>query len=107
MRVYEEYESAKEKRAAQNGAKRMKPTGKARAYLLVVPENGRNSQGHYEGVGTVFDQPPGAEDTRLASTAINLDFLRENCRIVGRRYLPDQWKRAFAHWIEDGEKLFR
>lgn len=91
LNVYEQYESAKEKREAQKGAKRGKPTGKARGYIFVFDENGMNSRGFYDASATLFDIEPGG-------TGVSLDYLRANCRKVGGIYLKGGWKKAWERW---------
>ena len=100
MRVYEQYESAKEKREAQKGAKRGKPTGKARGYIFVFDENGMNSRGFYDASATLFDIEPGGAfpSTGMGGTGVSLDYLRANCRKVGGIYLKGGWKKAWERW---------
>lgn len=98
MRVYEEYDTPAEKRRAQRGARRGKPTGKARAYVLVFPEHGTYFSGGHscmEALATVFDTEPGAKAGPVATTGYCLERLRHNCRRIARRHLPPDWARVF------------
>lgn len=93
MIVYEEYATPAEKRAAQIGAKRGKPTGKARGYFFAFNENGRTGDGGYEGRGQVYGgQQPGSTDIRMAGTSASAQYLQTCCRRVGGRHLPKPWK---------------
>lgn len=97
MIVYEEYASPAEKRQAQKGAKRGKPTGKARGYFFAFNENGRERDGGWGGMGCVYEGQPGSTDTRMAGTAASPDYLAKNCRRVGGHHLPKPWR---ALWDE-------
>ena len=96
MRVYEEYRDNAEKRRAQRGARRAIPTGQARGYVFLFDENGRGSHGNMEGLATVIELDQGAEP-HTPRAALNLcgisdDYLRTNCRRVGRCHLTGSWK---------------
>lgn len=99
MRVYEEYASAAEKRDAQRGAKRGKPTGKSNGYLFVVNENGRNSEGDLDAIVSVTEYEAGNTDPRgmLGSSGVGVIYLRTNCRRIGAKYLPPKWKRRYDY----------
>lgn len=97
MRVYEEYKNPKEKRQAQKGAKRGKPTGKARGYAFIFDENGSfisSGTPCYEGLAPLMETEQGAslKECPLACTNIAHEYLRENCRRVGIKHLPADWK---------------
>lgn len=107
MRVYEEYQDAKEKRAAQVGAKRGTPTGKARGYCVVFNENGvrfynTGKDLQWDGAGTVFDDTPQGctvmQAGGTASTGISVSYLREKCRRVAFNKLPGDWKRHLGQY---------
>ena len=108
IRFYEEYETTSEKRAAQRGATLRQPTGKARAFILVD----NREQSYLQGVVTVFQQAPGCPGPCPAALTVDemsLDFLRHKCRMVGRRYLPDGWKKALFDYyklVEKGGRLY-
>ena len=96
MRVYEEYASAKEKREAQKGATRAKPTGKARGYVFTFPENGHCPDGSIEGLApllTNIEQGVEVKHCSMASSSVSYEYLRERCRRVGRNHLPNDWKK--------------
>lgn len=96
MRVYEEYRDNAEKRRAQRGAKRAVPTGQARGYVFLFDENSRGSHGHMEGLATVIELDQGAEPSyprgALNLSSISDEYLRDNCRRVGRCHLTGSWK---------------
>jgi len=101
MRVYEEYETPAEKKQAQRGAKRGKPTGKARGYFFAFTENGiywSGGRAMQEGVGSVFYCEPGdgPDEAGRATTSASCDWLRENCRYVGAKHLPAAWRKVYA-----------
>ena len=105
MRVYEEYQSAKEKRQAQRGAKPGKPTGKARGYCFVFDENGRTPQGHYDCRGPVYFTEPGAtpDACGMAGSTCSPEFLRERCRRVGGKHLPKAWRNLWEEYRRPDE----
>ena len=96
MTVFEEYDTAAEKRKAQQRAKRGKPTGKARGFVFVFEENGWTTRGTRDARGSVFHLEPG-EGPRgeLASVGPSMDYLRQNCRRVGGRHLPPEWRKIW------------
>lgn len=100
MRVYEDYASPAEKRAAQKGAKLGKPTGKARGYIFVFNENGTNGSGCYGAVAGVMDVEPGCDDPKgnLGSTNVSMCYLRTRCRRVGGCHLPPKWKSRWDYY---------
>jgi len=117
MRVYEEYESAKEKRKAQRESAplgRRRITGKAKGYVLIFNEDGNSitSGFAYGGYGSIIsldagDKPHGG----VGSVNATPEYLRENCRLVGFEYIPKEWQKVFAyklqHWLtmdEDSAK---
>ena len=85
IRVFEEYRSPTEKRAAQRGAKMGKPTGKTDSFLFVFPPMG---DGKTWGMGGNFFP---ATPTSMANTGIGRKYLQGNCRRVGKKYLPPHW----------------
>lgn len=106
QKCYEEYESTKEKRqATKNGCKRSKPTGKARGYLLTDGNGSTSSaQGSMFGVvSSVFDVAPGGPPVSLCFCTASLNYIRDNCRLVGRCHLPPEWKKAFDRYEEKGQ----
>jgi hypothetical protein len=97
MRVYEEYDTPQEKRQAQIGASRGKPTGKARGYMFTF-----QYRGEIQAFAPVFKLEPGAGIPRAAGGGVFVcgcqpshDYIRQNCRAVGLCHLPDDW-RAFG-----------
>ena len=98
--VFEEYASDKEKRAAQKGAKRGKPTGKARGYFFAFTCNGWVN-GSIDGVGSVFDVQPGGPPQAMGSCSSSRAHLRERCRRVGARHLPPEWKKEYDHYRKE------
>ena len=101
IRVYEDYATSTEKKSAQRGAQRGKPTGVARGYLFVFVGNGRTYQGVWEGMGPVYLLEPGSDEVHtMASTGISSQYLRENCRRVGRKHLPKVWADFLAEVID-------
>lgn len=106
MRFYEEYENKTEKRRAQNSSRPLRrkyPTGKARGYLLVFDEDGFSSSSSYTygALGSILSLFPGDKPYGgVSSASPSVDYLRENCRIVGANYLPPEWKQCFADSLE-------
>lgn len=101
MRVYEEYANAAEKRQAQRGAKRGRPTGKARGYCIVFDENGMfGSPPQYDSVSGVYHTEPGEINTAVASCGVGLNWLRTCARRVGAAYLPKAWKAVYQQYRE-------
>ena len=101
MRVYEEYASKADKRRAQRGAKRGVATGEAMGYLLVFNEDGltRAYSPPYCPTYNAFGELLGDADGVPRSTAHvtpSLDYLSEQCRLIGFDTLPVEWKQAFA-----------
>ena len=87
-RIYEEYNTPSEKKRAQRGAKRMKPTGKARGYCIVT----ELYRGSMFAMSPIVVTEPGSLDTwNMASCEVGWEWLRKNCRRVGRKYLPKEW----------------
>jgi len=102
VRVYEEYASPKEKRQAQRGARRGYATGKARGYLFVFNEDGKDRRGHFFAIGELFDgSEPGESPHCMTHCTPSTTFLRDNCRFVGFGSIPASWKRAFATRLDD------
>ena len=117
MRVYEEYQDPQEKRKAQRGAKRGIATGKARGYVLVFNEDGieyayggERSIAVYNGLGELFaGGEPGDLPRAMVHCTPSIDFLRNHCRSVGFETIPQEWKVAFASYLnnclqDDGER---
>lgn len=99
--VYEEYASAQEKHAAQKGATRGQPTGKARGYIFVAPGtwHGRHHD-QLECVSSVTDVEPGDDDPRgrLGSGSASIGYLREKCRRIGGCHLPPKWRERWNYY---------
>ncbi len=97
MLVYEEYATAADKKKAQRGAKRGRPTGKATGYFFAFNENGRNNLGGFDGVGSVIDTKgePVGDSVALASVGPSLGYLLLKCRRIGAAHLSPVWKREY------------
>ena len=94
MRIYEEYETPVEKKRAQRGAKRGHPTGKARGYCIIFPENGRCGRGFWDGVGATFFGDPGCRPHQapMSGSGIAPEYLARDCRRVAVKYLNRDWR---------------
>jgi len=103
MRVYEEYESQQEKRRAQRGASRGIATGIARGYVLVFDEDGINTaNGCYDGIGELHSgTEPGEKPHAMIHCTPHIDYLRDCCRFVGLESIPQEWKTAFARYLDN------
>lgn len=97
MICYEEYGSPKEKQAAKKGAKRGHPTGKAKGYLLADLDD-ISPDGTIGAVSSIFDLWAGYGVIGLAYISVSRDYLRKNCRRVGRNYIPEDWNAAFDNF---------
>lgn len=95
MLVYEEYKNPAQKRAAQKGAKRGKPTGKAPAFIFVYHENGVGPRGMVEATVAIYDPPT---PDNLAGTSVSRDYLRTQCRRVGAKHLPPAWRKRYDYY---------
>jgi len=94
MRVYEEYATPQEKRAAQRGAERGKVTGKARGYLVVTEQMGIEN---CHALGELLSgSQPGDGPQVICNIVVGRDHLAAKCRRVGFGSLPEEWKQAFT-----------
>ena len=94
---YETYDFPRAKRAAQKGAKRGKPTGKANDYQLVDTTD-RTTRGH-GAIAPVYHQEPGEDCHGLAYTSVGWEYLATRCRRIGRCHLPTNWAKAFRRYL--------
>ena len=104
MRVYEEYDSPAAKRKASRGAVRVRPTGKARGYLLVFDEDGRYLEGGqpcFFGLAELLSESDPDNPRLVTGMSIPVDHLERNCRRIGFDSLPVRWKSAFANKLSD------
>lgn len=106
VRIYEEYDSPREKRQAQRGAKRGIATGRARGYLFVFNEDGihhtTRCQALYDSIGELFSgSKPGEEPHSMTHSEVSITYLRFNCRFIGFDSIPQSWKQAFAEKLDD------
>ena len=106
MRVYEEYPSARTKRRSQKGARRAKPTGKARGYIYVFNENGSfigsRSGPFYDADVSTYDEDdfsPGP--VRRSGSVVSREHLTRRCRFVGLGHLPKPWKEYGKALLKD------
>lgn len=106
--VYEEFASKADKRKAQVGAKRGKPTDKNTGFIFVYGDlPGRVQNGTYmrDAYAAVFEQTPGSDlSGGCTSTSVSDDFLRERCRRVGGKYLTGKWKAAYDYVHKNDEE---
>jgi len=94
IRVYEDYQDAAEKHRAQRGARRGRPTGKARGYVFILFDEG----GHLSGTAPIFLLDPGSDAVHtMTTTGVSQDYLRPNGRRVGKKYLPKVWADYLKH----------
>jgi hypothetical protein len=99
IRVYEEYATAKDKHKAQRGATRAQPTGKAKSFVFVYP----STDGKMWGVGclSLYENLPEVVDPNtvysMADSEIAWQFLHQQCRRIGKKYLPPAWAKYLKH----------
>ena len=106
MRTYEEFDTPKEKRAAQRGAQRGKATGKSRGYTLVFDEDGRHSLGNsdptYDAIGELMaGRELGDPPHTITHCTPSTGYLRNNCRKVGFDSIPHEWQLALVRKLKD------
>jgi len=100
MRIYEEYETPAEKKRAQAGARRRRPTGKARGYCIIFPENGRSGRGFWDGTGACYFGDPGCRPSQapMAGGNISPEYLASDCRRVAVKYLDRDWRKVWDRY---------
>lgn len=104
MKVYEEYNSEKEKRLAQKGAQRGKITGKSRGYIMVFHEDGpasTNDPRMLNAFGPIPVLDPGSHPVGISHITAHHDYLNKKCRVVGFHSLPDEWQKALIGKLVD------
>lgn len=99
MTVYEEYKSPAEKRAAQKGAKRGKPTGMSRGFIFVMDKRS-NCSGNLDIIASFHDMEPGCKDPdgSLGCVSASHEYVRTHCRRVGGCHLPQLWREKWNYF---------
>ena len=84
----------------KNDGCRLYQERKDKSFILVITENGRNSQGDFGALGNVYED----SSPCLASTQVSPVYLHDRCRRVQWSDLPDEWRRAFGLWMEEWDQ---